>query len=91
MTPERIAALEAVPGWEWGQWVVDWEAQWQGRLEEVQQYVAQHGRLPPRAAGPLGAWVTNQLKEYDAYLRGWPSCMTPGRIAAAKATLPSLL
>ena len=82
MTPERIAALEAVPGWEWG---VDYEAQWQARLVEVQQYVVQHGGLPLRAAGPLGYWVTTQCMQYTAWQQGRPSSMTPERIAALEA------
>ena len=85
MTPECIAALEAVPGWEWGVWGVDWEAQWQARLEEVQQYVAQHGRPPPQTAGALGRWVNTQRKEYKAWQQGKRSSMTPERIAALEA------
>ena len=81
MTPERIAALEAVRGWVWdGQ-----EAQWQQQLEELRQHVAQHGRPPLLNSGSLGWWVTRQRREYKAYQQGEPNDMTPERIAALEA------
>ena len=82
MTPERIAALEAVPGWVWE---VDLEAQWQARLEELRQHAAQHGRLPLERSGSLGKWVGRQRMDYKALQRGEPSHMTAERIAALEA------
>ena len=82
MTPERIAALDAVPRWAWD--AQDW--QWQQQLEELRQYVVQHGRLPStHATGQLGRWVTWQRTKYKALQQGKPRVMTPERIAALEA------
>ena len=43
------------------------EAQWLAKVEEVKQYVAQHGRLPPVRAFPLGRWLKWQ-RQHD---KGW--------------------
>ena len=82
MTPQRVAALEAVPGWAWE---VDLEALWQERLAALRAHVAAHGRLPPqRDAAGLGAWVSTQRKAKTATDAGRKSShkMTPARVAA---------
>ncbi len=53
LTPQRVAALEAVPGWAWE---VDTEAAWQEKLAALRAYVDVHGRQPPKATLP--AWAT---------------------------------
>ena len=79
MTPQRAAALEAVPGWAWE---VDAEALWQEKLAALRAYVGAHGRLPPQSdASGLGAWINNQRQAKKA----GPKCrhkMTPQRTAA---------
>jgi hypothetical protein len=57
MTPTRVAALEEMPGWEWG---VSLEAAWQKRLAELRAYAAERGRLPQTGASGLGIWVATQ-------------------------------
>ena len=84
VTPERIAALEAVPGWVWR---VDLDEQWMEKLSELKAYVEQHGHLPPRSHKTLGSWISTQRKAYWAQINGTPSThvMTPERIAALEA------
>ena len=64
LSPERAAALEAVPGWEWDAY----EAGYQQMLEALQQFVDREGHaLVPRShLEPfknedlnLGSWVSN--------------------------------
>ncbi len=49
LSPVQVAALEAVPGWQWSPWAEAWERQWQ----ELMAFVQQHGRLPARGRSPL--------------------------------------
>ena len=82
MTPERSAALGAVPGWVWDAHA----SQWQEQLERLRQHVAQHGRLPLLNSGlSLACWVSVQRRDYKALQQGEPSPMTAGRIAALEA------
>jgi hypothetical protein len=86
MTPTRVAALEAVPGWAWE---VDFEAAWQEKLEVLTAHLAEHGRLPPyRHPSGLGEWARNQRqgkKATDAGRRSKSGTMTPARAAALEA------
>ena len=84
MTPKRIAALEAVPGWAWR---VDLDEKWMGKLRELKAYVEQHGELPPRSHTTLGSWISNQRTAYWAQINEKPcrSIMTSERIAALEA------
>ena len=75
MTPERIATLEAVPGWVWE---VDLEAQWQARLEELRQHAAQHGRLPVVESGPLGFWSIRSARTTRLGSAMTPEHRSPG-------------
>jgi hypothetical protein len=82
ITPQRAAALEAVPGWTWE---VGRETAWEEKLAAVRAYVAEHARLPPaRNPSGLGAWVSTQRQAKKA----GPKCknkMTPERVAALEA------
>jgi hypothetical protein len=85
MTPARVAALEAVPGWAWA---ADLEAAWQEKLEALEAYVAEHGRLPLfRDASGLGGWIHQQRQAKKAMDAGRKSSrkMTPKRVAALEA------
>jgi ribosomal protein S18 len=85
MTPARVAALEAVPGWAWE---VDAEAAWQERPDALRAYVGAHGRLPQRRdASSLGDWVVNQRQAKKAIDMGRKSDtkMTSQRVAALEA------
>lgn len=44
-TPERISALEALPGWSWGSPYATWETQY----EAYSKFVTHHSRLPNAA------------------------------------------
>ena len=62
MTPEREAALEAIPGWFWE---VDLDAVWYVRLGLLRQYVEENKCLPTDRKSEyqgvkLGAWVSSQ-------------------------------
>ena len=65
MTLYRIAALEVVPGWVWH---VDLEAihqaDWDATIKQVRQYLAEHGRLPPKRHPTLGNWIRRQREHY---------------------------
>jgi hypothetical protein len=85
MTTERVAALEAVPGWAWGEGA---EASWQQKLASLRAHVAEHGRLPPCKCGPgLGGWMIIQRTAKKASDAGEPrgNKMTPERAAALEA------
>ncbi|WP_081272087.1 DEAD/DEAH box helicase [Mycobacteroides immunogenum] len=62
LSPERIAALEALAGWTWSVR----EARWQSGLAELLRYRVEHGHLhvPQNYLTPsgdrLGVWVSNQ-------------------------------
>ena len=81
LSPERIAALEAVPGWVWDPFEYDF----QNGLERLKQFIARegHARVPLRhkdAVGfALGQWVTNRRMEYKK------GNLLPERIAALEA------
>ena len=84
MPPQRVAALEAVPGWEWDARGPTWEE----RLAELEAHLRAHGWLP-LAAHPsgLGKWADNQRaakKAADAG-RKIKNTMTPQRVAALEA------
>ena len=82
MTPARVAALEAVPGWAWE---VDLEALWQEKLAALRAYVGAHGRLPPQCdASGLGTWINTQRQAKKAADAGRKSNtkMTPEHAAA---------
>ena len=68
LSPERIAALEALPGWTWS--VLD--DAWSQCMDALRDYVATHGhaRVPHRhktADGfGLGSWVGKRRGEYKS-------------------------
>jgi hypothetical protein len=78
MTPEREAALEAIPGWFW-----DLDAVWQARLDLLRQYIDEFGHMPSQSAEyqgvKLGIWIANQRKGKRSHV------MTPEREAALEA------
>lgn len=75
LTPEREAALAALPGWSWEPIKESWDEQY-GRLRA---YAEQHQRPPPYGRSPLGVWVGNQRR---AQKKGR---MSPKRVAALEA------
>jgi len=84
MSPERVAALEAIPGWVWD---VDLDATWQTNLGLLQKYIGEFGRLPLQITEyesvRLGRWVNAQR---SAKKGGNGVCkMTPEREAALEA------
>lgn len=81
LTPERAAALEAIPGWEW-EVLKGWDAIY----AVLGKYVAAHRRLPPSptvyCGERIGSWVNTQRQAR----RGNSSArLTPARIAALEA------
>jgi hypothetical protein len=82
MTPERISALEATPGWKWEE-EDSWEPQRKQWLEQFKKL----GKPPSTTAkDPIekkaGKWQSHQRD----YYRKKSACMTPERIAALNAT-----
>jgi superfamily II DNA or RNA helicase len=86
MTPEREAALEAIPGW---YWEVDHDAAWMATRDLVLVYVDEHHKLPPQGTNGvyrgtnLGSWISHQ-RNAKKDMRG-NSKMTPEREAALEA------
>lgn len=78
MTDNRIAALEAVPGWEWS----PNEAAWNSKLEELTQYVEEHGEVPSERHPTLGNWINVQRYDYKTKMARETSPMADDRIAA---------
>jgi hypothetical protein len=82
MTSERIAILEATPGWKWEE-----EDSWEpNRLHWITQYQKlgknpHHGSKDPEEKR-AGQWQGKQRQDYKKK----ESCMTPERIAALNAT-----
>lgn len=83
MNAQRIAALEAVPGWIWG---VDHESEWFSKLIKLKEFVERYGKLPVQRHPVLGPWVSRQRTEYRNFKRGKHSPMTLERIAALEGT-----
>ena len=83
MTPEREAALEAIPGWVWE---ADPDAAWQVNCALLRRFVKEHGRLPPAKAEyqgvKLGIWLSNQRSTKKGQ---GDRVMTPEREAALEA------
>lgn len=83
---KRIEGLEAVPGWEW----FPFEAAWKAKLQDLKQYVEDHGELPLTTHPTLGIWIHDQRCDYKASIAGKPSPMTVDRITSLEA-LPGWL
>ncbi|GAB4822658.1 hypothetical protein N2152v2_009704 [Parachlorella kessleri] len=85
---ERVAALEATPGWVWEDCTP-----WELRCQQVQDFVRQHGRLPREEAGEsnpllpgereLGQWCGAQRQRFKGNRQ-------PSLNAAQQAALDSL-
>lgn len=81
LTPERAAALEAIPGWTWNVR----EARWWAGLTELKRFGATYGHVQvPRghrtpSGDQLGRWVSNQRVAWRA------GQLTPERCAALDA------
>jgi superfamily II DNA or RNA helicase len=65
ITPERIAKLNAIPGWFWEK---DWDAQWNNSYEVVARYCKLHGSVPAQSevfeGVKVGYWVTYQRSQH---------------------------
>ena len=73
MTPERIAALEAVPSWVWDAQ----EARWQEMYQRVLHEVVQCGRLPAEG------------REANRVMFMFPECKPSGFRTSARPMRPS--
>lgn len=85
MTPERVAQLEALPGWVWSARGRD-DPSWEEHLRCLRDFVARegHARVPSKhveSGNKLGIWVGNQRADY----RKQASWMTHERIALLEA------
>ena len=82
LPPERVAALEAVPGWVWAVHTTALHTPWPDTLALLVAFVAEHGRLPRQSEScrgvKIGSWVSKQRNERRAK-------MAPERIAALEA------
>jgi hypothetical protein len=85
MTPQRVVALEAVPGWTW----LVHEAAWQETLAALRACVGAHGRLPAQSdASGLGDWVSSQRqakKAIDAGQKCKHGTLTQERVAVLES------
>lgn len=81
ISAERIAELEAQPGWTWS--VRD--EQWERGIDELRLFVEEfgHARVPKGYASPsgfnLGGWVRNRRRDHRV------QTLSPERIAALEA------
>lgn len=84
LSDDKIASLEAIPGWAWSLQ----EQSWQNNYRELKQYVAANSRLPP-SSSELGKWCTRQrqihIKRYVDPSKGATGSMSPERKAALEA------
>jgi hypothetical protein len=88
LSQERIAVLEALPGWAWDQLEAQLEAKFQEGLAVLQQFVAREGHaivskrhveLVDGVNHRLGGWVSNRRSGYNA------GRLSKERIAALEA------
>jgi ribosomal protein S18 len=88
MTPERIAALETIPGWSWGESRDDYEIAWWTNFELLRSYVAENHGMPSATAVyrgvKLGAWFQTQRMAKKGKGR---RKITPERVTALE-TIP---
>jgi ribosomal protein S18 len=56
LSQNRIALLEAIPGW-------TWEDEWQENLNALIRFVKENGRIPHGGEGRLGAWCSIQREK----------------------------
>jgi hypothetical protein len=93
LTPQQVAALEALPGWRWEEWVEVWEE----RRQQLAAFVQQHSRLPRQVGSKsrpllegekdLGYWLRTQRVQLRGQRRlslavsrraGGDGCHRPG-------------
>jgi uncharacterized membrane protein len=60
LTPEKKAALEAIPGWVWKMRDVKNKYSWDEQLEALREYVATNSELPKTTHERLGNWIYHQ-------------------------------
>ncbi len=88
LTPEQVAALEALPDWRWDEWAEVWEE----RRKQFATFVQQHGRLPRQVGSrarpllegekELGRWCSTQRLRW----RGTEKPpLTPQQVAALES------
>ncbi len=91
LTPEQVAALEAMDGWFWEEWQ---QEPWEARYQQVAAIWQQHGRFPRRKATEykpleegekeLGNWCDTQRQRWKGAQK---PPLTPQQVAALE-TLP---
>ena len=81
LSPERVAALEAVPGWVWAERTAAPVTPWPDWLALLGAFVTEHGRLPRQSESyrgvKIGSWINDQ--------RGNRGKLSPERVAALEA------
>jgi hypothetical protein len=92
LTPEQVAALEALPGWRWDEWADAWEE----RRQQVAAFVQQHARLPRQVGSKawphledekeLGIWLNNQRMRLRGQSAG--AALSGEQLAALDASIP---
>lgn len=73
--PDRIAGLEAIPGWAWNAK----DAQWDEGYAAVEAFIRQHRRLPTASDENLGRWCTKQRARLRA------GALSQGRVDRLRA------
>jgi hypothetical protein len=81
ISPDRVARLDALPGWLWES--ID-DVAWEEHFEELQSYVERegHARVPSKygkGGSKLGHWVVNQR------VQGRSGRLSPNRVARLEA------
>ncbi len=89
LTPEQVAALEAMDGWFWEEWQ---QEPWEARYQQVAAFQQQHGRFPRHMATEtkpleegeqgLGAWCNMQRQRWRGTQK---PPLTPQQVAALEA------
>ena len=79
MSPERVATLEAVPGWSWDPFAATWDTSY----NKLRAYFKEHQEMPAYSTlyqgCKLGLWINRQRTAKKKNI------MTPERVASLEA------